>query len=92
MRQQFGLPISHFEGIQDPLACVIGSTYQLEASRRLTAIGINMKLRLAIVYKYHMTEIARKVLNHSMDIHAGKAIQMGRKNYLPKLIWACLFR
>ncbi len=85
VRKQFGLPIFQFEGIQAPLAQIIGHTYQLEASRRLTATGVDMKLRPAIVSaiaKYHMTEMGRQVINDAMDIHAGKAIQMGRKNYL----------
>lgn len=85
VRQQFGVRISQFEGIQSPLARILGSTYQLEAARRLTATAVDLKLRPAIVSaisKYHMTEMGRQVINDAMDIHAGKAIQLGRKNYL----------
>src|SRR5690606_17882519 len=34
------------------------------------------------IAKYHMTEIARTILNDSMDIHSGRAIQEGPMNYL----------
>ncbi|CRZ48474.1 acyl-CoA dehydrogenase [Vibrio cholerae] len=34
------------------------------------------------IAKYHMTEIARTILNDAMDIHSGRAIQDGPMNYL----------
>jgi alkylation response protein AidB-like acyl-CoA dehydrogenase len=37
VRQQFGLPIGRFEGIEEPLARIAGFTYLLEAARRYTA-------------------------------------------------------
>jgi acyl-CoA dehydrogenase len=85
VRQQFGVSIVDFEGIQAPLARIVANTYQLEAARRLTATAVDMKLKPAIVSaisKYHMTEMSRQLINDAMDIHAGKAIQLGRKNYL----------
>lgn len=85
VRKQFGVSIGNFEGVQASLARIISNTYQLEAVRRLTTKGIDLGLRPAIVSaisKYHMTEMGREVINDAMDIHAGKAIQLGRKNYL----------
>ena len=85
VRKQFGLSIGKFEGVQEALASIGGLTYQLEATRRLTARALDLKESPAIVTaisKYHMTEMARTVLDHAMDVHAGKAIQMGPKNYL----------
>lgn len=85
VRKQFGLSIGKFEGVQEALASIGGLTYQLEATRRLTAKALDLKESPAIVTaisKYHMTEMARTVLDHAMDVHAGKAIQMGPKNYL----------
>ncbi|WP_417614832.1 acyl-CoA dehydrogenase [Oceanisphaera sp.] len=85
VRKQFGLSIGKFEGVQEALASIGGLTYQLEATRRLTAQALDLNESPAIVTaisKYHMTEMARTVLDHAMDVHAGKAIQMGPKNYL----------
>ncbi|ART79118.1 acyl-CoA dehydrogenase [Oceanisphaera avium] len=85
VRKQFGLSIGKFEGIQEALGSIGGLTYQLEATRRLTANALDANESPAIVTaisKYHMTEMARTVLDHAMDVHAGKGIQMGPKNYL----------
>jgi acyl-CoA dehydrogenase len=51
----------------------------------MTAGAVDLKIRPAItsaIAKYHMTEIARKILNHAMDIHAGHAVQMGPRNVI----------
>ena len=34
------------------------------------------------ILKYHVTEIGRKVANDAMDVHGGKGIMLGPKNYL----------
>ena len=36
------------------------------------------------ILKYHCTELARKVADDAMDIHGGKAVMMGPKNYLSR--------
>ena len=85
VRKQFGLSIGRFEGVQEAMARIGGLTYQLEAARRLTTRALDSGESPAIVTaisKYHMTEMARTVMNDAMDVHAGKAIQMGPKNYL----------
>ncbi|WP_105258428.1 acyl-CoA dehydrogenase [Pseudoalteromonas sp. T1lg88] len=85
LRQQFGVAIGEFEGVQEALARIGGLTYQLEATRVLTATAIDQKLSPAVITaiaKYHMTEMGRQVINDALDIHAGKGIQMGPSNYL----------
>ncbi len=85
IRKQFGLSIGQFEGVQEALARIISNTYQLEAARRLTTTGIDLKVKPSVVTaiaKYHMTELGRQVMNDAMDIQSGKGIQMGPKNYL----------
>ncbi|BAJ02291.1 acyl-CoA dehydrogenase [Shewanella violacea] len=85
VRHQFGLSIGNFEGVQEALARIIANTYQLEAARRLTTTGIDLKVKPSVVTaiaKYHMTEMSRDVLNDAMDIQSGKGIQLGPKNYL----------
>lgn len=85
IRQQFGLSIGKFEGVQESLGRIGGLTYSLEAMRVMTAGAIDLKLSPSVVTaiaKYHMTEMSRTLLNDSFDIHAGRAIQCGPKNYL----------
>ena len=85
VREQFGLSIGQFEGIQEKLADIAGKTYLQEAMRVLTTEGLGMGLKPSVVTaiaKYHMTELGRDVLDSAMDIQAGKAIQNGPQNTL----------
>lgn len=85
VRHQFGMAIGQFEGVQEALARIIANTYQLEAARRLTTTGIDLKVKPSVVTaiaKFHMTELGRAVMNDAMDIQSGKGIQLGPKNYL----------
>lgn len=36
VREQFNIPIGRFEGIEEPLGCIAGTAYLLDAARRLT--------------------------------------------------------
>ncbi len=85
IREQFGVPIGQFEGIEEALATIGGFTYQCEAARLFTLDGINLGIKPALVAaiaKYHITEMARVVVDLAMDIHAGRGIQLGPRNYL----------
>ena len=85
VRQQFGMSIGKFEGVQESLARIGGLNYSLEAMRVMTAGAIDMNLSPSVVTaiaKYHMTEMSRTLMNDAFDIHAGRAIQVGPKNYL----------
>ncbi|GAB2663912.1 acyl-CoA dehydrogenase [Vibrio panuliri] len=87
VRKQFGMSIGKFEGVAEAMGRIGGLTYLLEATRTLTTTSLDMKEKPGIVTaiaKYHMTEMARTILNDSMDIHAGRAIQDGPMNYLAK--------
>ncbi len=85
VREQFGLPIGRFEGIQEKLADIAGKTFLLESMRVLTTEGLGIGLKPSVVTaiaKYHMTELGRDVCNSAMDVQAGKAIQKGPQNTL----------
>jgi alkylation response protein AidB-like acyl-CoA dehydrogenase len=85
VREQFGVPIGRFEGIQEKLADIAGKTFLLEAMRVLTTEGLGEGVKPSVVTaiaKYHMTELGRDVLNTAMDVQAGKAIQRGPQNTL----------
>ncbi len=87
VRKQFGMSIGKFEGVAEAMGRIGGLTYLLEATRTLTTTSLDMKEKPGIVTaiaKYHMTEMARTILNDSFDIHAGRAIQDGPMNYLAK--------
>lgn len=85
VREQFGVPIGRFEGIQEKLADIAGKTFLLESMRVLTTEGLGEGLKPSVVTaiaKYHMTELGRDVMNSAMDVQAGKAIQRGPQNTL----------
>lgn len=85
IREQFHLSIGSFEGIKEALARIGGFTYLCEATRHLTASAIDQKFKPSIataITKYHLTEMSRKIVNDSMDIHGGRGIQLGPSNYI----------
>ena len=85
LRKQFKISVGQFEGVQEPMAKIAGYTYLLEASRRMTAGAVDLHVKPSVVsaiQKYHSTELARLVCDAAMDIHAGRAIQFGPRNYL----------
>jgi len=91
LREQFNQPIGRFEGVAECLARIGGYTYLCEATRLFTAVIIDSGHKPAIasaISKYHLTEMARKVVNDAMDVHAGKGIIMGERNYLANIYTA----
>ncbi len=85
LREQFHVPLKDFEGVQEPMAEIAGFAYILDACRLLTLTANDQGKKPAVasaIAKYHMTELARKTLNHAMDIHGGRGIMMGPHNYL----------
>jgi len=85
VRIQFRTPIGRFEGVEEALARIGGHTYMMDAARITTAGAIDGGEKPAVVsaiVKYHLTERGRMVINDAMDVHGGKAICMGPRNYL----------
>jgi acyl-CoA dehydrogenase len=85
LRKQFNLPIAKFEGVGEALARIAGHTYIMNAAVSVTAGAIDQGEKPAVpsaILKYHCTELGRKVANDTMDVHGGKAIMMGPKNYI----------
>ena len=84
MRKQFGLAIARFEGVEEALARIGGLTYATAALSRATAAAVDRGEKPAVtsaIAKYHATEWARQVAGDTMDVHGGKAVQLGPKNY-----------
>ncbi|MFY1869474.1 acyl-CoA dehydrogenase [Achromobacter xylosoxidans] len=88
VREQFGIPVGKFEGVQEKLASLAGNAYLVEAARRLTCAALNQGVKPAVVsgiMKYHATERMRVSVNDAMDVHAGRAVIDGPSNYLGAL-------
>ncbi len=91
IRKQFNTSIANFEGVGDALTRIAGHTYIMNAAVAVTAGAIDQGEKPAVpsaILKYHCTELARKVGNDAMDIHGGKGVMMGPKNYLARAYMA----
>ena len=87
VRKQFKLPLYKFEGIQEKLARIGGLAYAIEATRQMTLTAVDHGKKPSVasaIAKYHMTEMSRIIFNDAMDIHGGKGIILGPKNYLAR--------
>ena len=85
IRKQFKTSIANFEGVGEALTRIAGHTYIMNAAVAVTAGAIDQGEKPAVpsaILKYHCTELGRKVANDTMDIHGGKAIMLGPKNYI----------
>jgi len=89
VRNQFGMPLSKMEGVQESLARIGGLTYMIDAARTLPlqdldlAHAANKEARPAVasaILKYHTTEAARRISIDAMDIFAGKGVCEGPNN------------
>jgi acyl-CoA dehydrogenase len=88
IREQFGISIGKFEGIEEPLARIAGTAYLLDAARRLTCAALNQEHHPAVIsgiMKLHATDRMRIVIDDAMDIHGGKAVIDGPQNYMGSL-------
>jgi acyl-CoA dehydrogenase len=85
IRTQFNLPVGRFEGVEAVIARMVGLTYTMDAARSVTAGAIDAGQKPSVpsaMLKYHVTEMGRQVANDAMDVHGGKGICLGPKNYL----------
>jgi acyl-CoA dehydrogenase len=85
IRRQFNMPIGRFEGIEQVLARMAARTYIMDAARSVTAGAIDGGEKPSVpsaMLKYHATEFGRMIANDAMDVHGGKGICLGPKNYL----------
>ncbi|MGH8238190.1 MAG: acyl-CoA dehydrogenase [Steroidobacteraceae bacterium] len=87
IRRQFNVPVGQFEGVAEALARMTGTTYIMDAARSVTAGAIDGGEKPSVpsaMLKYHLTEYGRNVANDAMDIHGGKGIMLGPRNYLAR--------
>ena len=87
-RKQFKVNIGQFEGIEELVARISGTTYLMEAARVATLQMLDRGEHptiLSAVMKYHLTECGRQIVNDGMDILGGKAICDGPDNLIAPL-------
>ncbi|MGH8264694.1 MAG: acyl-CoA dehydrogenase, partial [Steroidobacteraceae bacterium] len=87
IRRQFNMPVGRFEGVEQVIARMAGHTYIMDAARSVTAGAIDGGEKPSVpsaMLKYHVTEFGRMVANDAMDVHGGKGICLGPKNYLAR--------
>src|SRR5579862_6321166 len=87
IRRQFNMPVARFEGVEAVLARMVGLTYTMDAARSVTAGAIDGGEKPSVpsaMLKYHVTEMGRQVANDAMDVHGGKGICLGPRNYLAR--------
>ncbi len=85
VRRQFNVPIGMFEGIRRHLADLAANAYLIDAARRLTVAALDRGEKpsvISAIMKYHATERMRESIEKAMDIHGGKAIIDGPRNYM----------
>ncbi len=85
IRKQFNLPIGRFEGVEAAMCRLAAYTYSTSALSRMTATAVDLGQKPSVpsaIAKYHATEMGRQVITDAMDVHGGKGIIMGPRNYL----------
>lgn len=85
IRRQFRMPIGKMEGVEEMLARIAGNAYLMDAVTRFSTSAIDMGEKpsvISAICKYHLTERVRTVCNDAMDVHGGKGIMLGSRNYL----------
>mgnify|MGYP002776225729 FL=1 len=91
LREQFGLSINYFEGVEEKIAKIAALTYMLNASRNYTLDAIDDGIKPGVInsiMKYHATEKFRIVINEAMDVLGGSAIIRGQNNLLAHAYFA----
>lgn len=91
IREQFHMPIGRFEGVEEALARIAGSTYMMDAARTMTLTAVDMGEQpsvISAVMKYHTTERMRQVINDAMDIQGGSGICLGPRNFMGRIYQA----
>lgn len=88
LREQFGLPIAKFEGVAENLGNLAINSYLVQAVGDNAAATVDKGLKPSVssaMAKYFTTDTLRESTKSAMDIHGGKAIMKGPRNYLEEL-------
>jgi len=85
IREQFGLPIANLEGIQEKLSVLATNAYRATANINLSTWALDAGYKPSIIsaiVKYRNTSMMQQSAIDAMDVHGGRAIMQGRRNYV----------
>jgi acyl-CoA dehydrogenase len=85
IREQFGLPIGRFEGVEAALGRIAGTMHWMNAMRVVTAGAVDSGERpsvISAIAKCWSTEALRRIANDAMDVAGGAGICKGPHNVL----------
>lgn len=85
IREQFNIPLSKMEAIQEKFLNIIYNTWIIQSSIAMTNDILdngNSPAVISAIMKQQCTERGRIVLNESLDIHAGAGICIGYNNFI----------
>lgn len=85
VREQFGVAIADFEGVQEKLGRLGGNSYAMDAARLVTLAALDEGHKpsvISAIMKYNMTERAREAVNDAVEIHGGAGVCLGPANPL----------
>lgn len=91
VREQFGRSISEFEGVQEAMEPMAGYTYLMDSARLFTAGMLDRGIKPSVpsaLLKYRNTDLMRDVVNHAMDVIAGRGVIAGPRNFLARVYQA----
>ncbi|MHB0777223.1 acyl-CoA dehydrogenase [Halomonas sp. WWR20] len=92
IRRQFNMPVADMEGVQEPLARLTAHAYIAQATVMQTANLIDHGEKPAVpsaILKSQLTEFQRSIVADAMDVHGGRAVTLGARNYLG-LAWSAV--
>jgi len=84
-REQFGLPIANLEGIQEKLANLAVNAYRTTANINLSTWALDAGYKPSIIsaiVKYRNTALMQQSAIDAMDVHGGRAVMQGPRNYV----------
>lgn len=85
IRRQFNVPVAEMEGVQEPLARIAAKAYISQAVVMQTANMIDNGEKPAVpgaILKSQLTEFQRDMATDAMDVHGGRTVTLGPRNYL----------
>ncbi|MBQ0841384.1 MAG: acyl-CoA dehydrogenase [Paraperlucidibaca sp.] len=88
VREQFGRSISEFEGVQEAMEPMAGYTYMMDAARVFTSGMLDRGVKPSVpsaILKYRNTDLMRDVVNHAMDVIAGRGVISGPRNFMSRI-------
>ncbi|BBB24022.1 acyl-CoA dehydrogenase [Isorropodon fossajaponicum endosymbiont JTNG4] len=88
IRKQFKQSLYCFQGVAEKIVLMAADVLVMKAMSdfhlSLLDQGLNPSISSAIL-KYHHTELLRVNVNRAMDIHGGKTVMLGKRNYLANI-------